>query len=37
MLDFVTEQWFVEAIMYMASGAIIGYGLCWLFEQIQEK
>ena len=37
MLDFVTEQWFIEALMYMASGAIIGYGVCWLFDQTQEK
>ena len=37
MLEFFLEHWIIEAIAIIASGIIVIYGICWLFEQCEGK
>lgn len=37
MLDLVTQQWFIEAVIYISAASIVIYALCWLFEQMEKR
>ena len=37
MLDFIVDHWFIEALVCIAGAMIIGYGLCWLFDNCERK
>ena len=36
MLDFVTERWFVEAMIYMAGAMISVAVVCWFIDQFNK-
>lgn len=36
MFDFVTERWFVEAMLYMAGAMIVGIMACWFVDQFNK-
>jgi hypothetical protein len=37
MTDLVLQSWFIEAVLIIASGIIVAYAVCWLFDECNRE